>query len=208
MRDSKFRTSWDSRALGNELEEVISNINPVCGIQKMRKKGQYMLSNREFLTMTTSIKVPLNLKFVEDQSTAHAFYFLTKSINDIDDKYPPHPDFVRGFIHYFSLKIEPARVKAGFTKQKTKFSGVIAMDVSGWVPQYAYNWGVTYLPQEYQENIIKGCQARKENNLSATSWQEEDPLLNVIPKDELVAFRALKKKMALMKKRKKECAKK
>eukprot|EP00817_Percolomonadidae_sp_ATCC50343_P005147 CAMPEP_0117425898 /NCGR_PEP_ID=MMETSP0758-20121206/6111_1 /TAXON_ID=63605 /ORGANISM="Percolomonas cosmopolitus, Strain AE-1 (ATCC 50343)" /LENGTH=198 /DNA_ID=CAMNT_0005210725 /DNA_START=275 /DNA_END=868 /DNA_ORIENTATION=- len=194
MRDSKFRTTWDTRALANILEEVIETANPVCGIQTMRKLGQYVVSNREFLSMTTSIQVPLNLKF-EDGDAAHSYYFLTKSIDDLDDKYPPHADFVRGFIHYFKLKIEPARVKKGFTKATTKFSGVIAIDMAGWVPTYAYNWGVTYLPQEYQENIMKGCAARKEDNRTAEEWIKQDPLLNIMPVEELKKFRAAKRKM-------------
>nr|CAG4719295.1 unnamed protein product [Naegleria fowleri] len=144
LKDYDRRYLWDKRDGGREILAIF-NVdgkpqNQV--VEYLVKKGNLIVSSRDFVTINTE-------RYCEK---TNSYLMIGKSVNEFPKESPS--SYIRGNILYLGMKIAPIDDKS------CEFYCVTQTNMSGYIPNFVYEWALKSLPSEFQAITYEGCQQR------------------------------------------------
>ena len=163
MRDYSKRFEWDTRDAGRRIIQIFHTPNhddilEYQVVEHMVKKGTFVVSDRDFVT--------LNAEIWEDD---HTMYCVGKSI-----EYEGAPQSARGVVRsiilYLGTRIQLLTDGGESGKSTVRVWFVTQTDPKGWIPSSVVNWAQRFLPKEYKQNVERAIAQRRQKSDSELKY--------------------------------------
>jgi hypothetical protein len=150
-RDYHSRCEWDTKDIGRHIIQIYHNTSTDPNtiqyqvVEHAFKKGIFMLSNRDIVTIETE-------QWEDDGSV----YVLCKSIeNHPNTVKEVNGSFVRSRLLYTGVCIQPLE-----DGKSMRYWCVTQADPGGWISSWIVNKAVRFIPKEFQRDMKNGMDLR------------------------------------------------
>ncbi|KAL9647430.1 hypothetical protein ABK040_006792 [Willaertia magna] len=168
LRDMKRRKVWDDRLEARNIIRIYKYIDKESGhtvinaIERLAHKGVFPVQGRDFITLSGMIRTSKHHFIHVGCSVTHRVVNKENltSILPLEEFGP-----IEGFKEYIRGEHIFVAGEISGSEDTCHYCSLIETDVKGWIPSSVYNWFVKFIPKQAEENVLKGINHRRKENI-------------------------------------------